>query len=397
LTVQDTGNLEWFAVGPNTDHRVILIGPVGTTLDSTYSTDPDPTGGLPPGTTPSDFPVGFFSSQVHGLTPGQHITVTMVLGLLPGEAVNQYWKFGSPGLDAQGNRLPKQWYRFSPYDPITDTGADINGDEIILHLVDGGRGDDDLTADGVIMDPGGPAFVTAADLSLDMRAAPDHGATGHDLTFTLTVTNRSTVPAPGVVVTDPLPAGVAFVSATSSQGACTFNGGSVLCSLGTLASGASAMIRVVLRPIAPGPVTNTARVAGALFDPVASDNVATATTLAVPAHPLPRFVTTLYNEILGRFPEPQGLAYWVGRLKARSSPYRVARAIFDSREHRRLVRQHLDPRIPLRRAFLDAVRAERSHDQSQGQGQGRRAASPVTPERTGGRGGGGPAASAPAR
>jgi hypothetical protein len=71
-------------------------------------------------------------------------------------------------------------------------------------------------------------------------------------------------------------------------------------------------------------------------------------------------VTALYDEILDRFPQPQGLAYWLGRLKAGSSRHHVARAIFDSREHRGLVRQHLDRRNPLRRAFLDAVLAERS-------------------------------------
>jgi uncharacterized repeat protein (TIGR01451 family) len=192
---------------------------------------------------------------------------------------------------------------------------------------------------------------------------------GRELTFTLTVTNRSAIPAPGLVVTDPLPAGVAFVSAASGQGACMFNGNSLLCSLGTLARGASATIRIVVRPTAPGPVTNTARISGALLDLVGSDNVATATALAVPARRLPRFVTTLYNEILDRFPEPHGLAYWVGRLQARVRPRRVARAIFDSREHRRLVRQNLDREVPLRRAFLDAVHTERSHDQSQGQGR----------------------------
>jgi hypothetical protein len=80
----------------------------------------------------------------------------------------------------------------------------------------------------------------------------------------------------------------------------------------------------------------------------------------VPAGPRQRFVTALYAEILDRFPEPQGLAYWVGRLKARESRHRVARAMFASREHHKLVRQHLAPRIPLRRAFLDAVHAERS-------------------------------------
>src|SRR5262245_57934299 len=140
--------------------------------------------------------------------------------------------------------------------------------------------------------------------------------------------NHSAVAAPDVVVTDPLPAGVAFVSAASSQGSCVFDDKSVLSRLGTLAPGASATIRVVLRPTAAGPVINTARISGALSDRVPGHAVASAIALALPARPRPRFVTALYDEILDRFPEPQGLAYWVGRLKAGSSRHRVARAIF---------------------------------------------------------------------
>ena len=33
----------------------------------------------------------------------------------------------------------------------------INGNVITLHFVDGKRGDDDLTADGIVIDIGGPA------------------------------------------------------------------------------------------------------------------------------------------------------------------------------------------------------------------------------------------------
>jgi hypothetical protein len=36
------------------------------------------------------------------------------------------------------------------------TGAVINGNEITLHLVDGKRGDHDLTANGEIVEPGAP-------------------------------------------------------------------------------------------------------------------------------------------------------------------------------------------------------------------------------------------------
>jgi uncharacterized repeat protein (TIGR01451 family) len=281
--------------------------------------------------------------------------VKIGLHLLAGEAVTQYWKFGSPGPG-----LPEQWYLFSPYDPATDTGAEINGDNIILHFVDGQHGDDDHTADGVIMDPGALIIVKAGDLSLGLRAAPDRVIVGQDVTFTLAVTNRSAVPAPGVVATDPLPTNVAFVSAASSQGTCVIRDGSLVCDLGTLPAGASATIRLVLRPTAPGSVTDTARVSGTLSDASVSDNVAAATVVAWPARRPPRFVTALYDVILDRFPEPHGLAYWVGRLRARVPRRGVARAILDSREHRRLVRQHPGPRLPLRRAFLDAVRDERS-------------------------------------
>ena len=45
------------------------------------------------------------------------------------------------------------------YDDRT-TGAEFDGNVITLHFVDGERGDHDLTADGIIDDPGGPAFVS---------------------------------------------------------------------------------------------------------------------------------------------------------------------------------------------------------------------------------------------
>ena len=46
------------------------------------------------------------------------------------------------------------WYEFL-YDGAT--GAEILSDRIVLHFVDGERGDHDLAANGSILDPGGPA------------------------------------------------------------------------------------------------------------------------------------------------------------------------------------------------------------------------------------------------
>jgi uncharacterized delta-60 repeat protein/uncharacterized repeat protein (TIGR01451 family) len=330
--------------------------------DQVTLSDPDPSGGFPPGTTMADFPYGFFSFEVHGVSPGQHVTLVL-LPLVPlGNSPKQYWKFGSPGRDARGIPLPKQWYPFS-YDPVTDTGAEIIGDEIILHLVDGQRGDDDLTADGVIQDPGGLAIVTPRDVSLSMKAVPDPVSPGRKptfaLTFTTTATNRSAIAAPGLVVTDSLPAGVAFVSATCDLGTCVFDGSAVVWSLGTLGPGASAAIRLILRPIRFGPVTNTATLSGASVDPSRGNPVATATASSLPAGRLDRFVTTLYVEILDRFPGPHDQAHWVGRIKSGVDPRGVARALYGSREHRLLVRQHLAPLIPPGWSYLVAVRAAR--------------------------------------
>ena len=45
--------------------------------------------------------------------------------------------------------------------------ADPGIERIILHFVDGQRGDDDLTANGQIVDPGGPALQTLPALASD--------------------------------------------------------------------------------------------------------------------------------------------------------------------------------------------------------------------------------------
>ena len=82
-----------------------------------------------------------------------------------------------------------------------------------------------------------------------------------------------------------------------------------------------------------------------------------------PSNPItdPRvaFVTTLYNEILDRGTEPRGLQFWLGTLAAGISDARVARAIWDSPEHRNDLRAGGRPPIRLAQAFFDASRAER--------------------------------------
>jgi uncharacterized repeat protein (TIGR01451 family) len=129
------------------------------------------------------------------------------------------------------------------------------------------------------------AVSGGADLSITKADAPDPVALGGNLTYTLTVTNNGPDPSSDSTVSDPLPAGVAFVSATSSQGSCSQSGGTVTCTLGALAVGSSATIEIVVtvNPTAVGPLSDTATVTGAEPDPVASNNAATAeTAISVP-------------------------------------------------------------------------------------------------------------------
>ena len=72
--------------------------------------------------------------------------------------------------------------------------------------------------------------------------------------------------------------GVRFVSATASQGPCLGVAGLVACNPGTLASGATATVTIVVVPRARGTLLSQAYVWSGVTDPNPADNQATATT-----------------------------------------------------------------------------------------------------------------------
>jgi uncharacterized repeat protein (TIGR01451 family) len=126
--------------------------------------------------------------------------------------------------------------------------------------------------------PGPAPWEGEADLSIAKSDSRDPVPTGRTLTYRLTVTNNGLDAAFNVLVTDTLPPGVDFVSATPSQGSCGRFGGVISCSLAGMVVGATATVDVVVTPRSAGLITNTASVSASTGDPVGGNNTATETT-----------------------------------------------------------------------------------------------------------------------
>jgi uncharacterized repeat protein (TIGR01451 family) len=115
-------------------------------------------------------------------------------------------------------------------------------------------------------------IVAQADLSLTASAAPEPVGVGSNLVYSISITNRGPNAASGVVVSNHIPAGVAFISAT---GGTTLSGGVLLVNLGSLANGAVTNAQVIVQPTAAGKLTNLFQVFASTSDPVPTNNSAT--------------------------------------------------------------------------------------------------------------------------
>jgi large repetitive protein len=80
------------------------------------------------------------------------------------------------------------------------------------------------------------AVQPLVDLKLTKIASNPTPAAGGPVTYTLTLANHGPSPATGTTITDPLPAGLSFVSANAGQGSCSAAAQAVTCQLGTLAA-----------------------------------------------------------------------------------------------------------------------------------------------------------------
>src|SRR5207249_5358188 len=118
-------------------------------------------------------------------------------------------------------------------------------------------------------------LVSQADIGIAKVASSGTVTVGSNVDFTITVTNSGPSNATGAQVTDQLPAGLSFVSATPSAG--TYSSGTGVWNIGGLASGGSQTLTITATVTTTGSLTNTAtKTAETETDPNAGNDSASA-------------------------------------------------------------------------------------------------------------------------
>ncbi len=146
--------------------------------------------------------------------------------------------------------------------------------------------------------------VPRADLSISLSDSPDPVQINSDLTYTIVIRNLGPSMASGIVVTNPLPPGTVFVSATVPSGTYTNSNGTLIfypedliapTSLRHLST--TETIIVVVRPTIAGIITNVVTVTSAINDPFKANNTASVKTqVELPALALTAAATGLSME-----------------------------------------------------------------------------------------------------
>jgi uncharacterized repeat protein (TIGR01451 family) len=124
-----------------------------------------------------------------------------------------------------------------------------------------------------------------ASVAVGLVASASSVLVGQGLIYIATITNSGPSAAPDVTLTDSLPAGLSFVSATASNGTSpTISGSTLTAALGTLASGASVSVQINVTPVqaAVPTVTNSVSVSSTASNPNPSGASASVTTNVAP-------------------------------------------------------------------------------------------------------------------
>jgi uncharacterized repeat protein (TIGR01451 family) len=138
----------------------------------------------------------------------------------------------------------------------------------------GGDPNNSSVASGLLDEP--VTIPQQADLALSKTVSNPTPNVGNTISYTVTLTDKGPDAATNAQVTDLLPAGVTFVSAAPSQ---AYNPATGIWTVGTVNVGTPQTLVIQARIVSASQSTNTATISHSdQFDPVTSNNTASATT-----------------------------------------------------------------------------------------------------------------------
>jgi uncharacterized repeat protein (TIGR01451 family) len=135
-----------------------------------------------------------------------------------------------------------------------------------------------------------------ADLAVSQTDAPDPVYAGESLTYDINVENSDYLTATNVILTDIIPLGALFISATPGQGTCSPST-PVICTLGDLPVGSNVAVEVIVEPQLSGQATNTVTVSTSAIDIDPNNNTAIETTTVQPAADLQLSLTDVPDPV----------------------------------------------------------------------------------------------------
>jgi uncharacterized repeat protein (TIGR01451 family) len=169
---------------------------------------------------------------------------------------------------------------------FTVTAGTAPGTVIVNSITVGSAVTDPTSANNTATTNTNVTSPSQADLSISKSASPDPVAQGNTLVYSITVSNNGPASAASVVMTDPLPSAVTYISSSATQGTCSQASGTVTCNIGTMSNGQIVTITINVTATTfsdSSYAVNTASVSSSTSDPDNTNNSATFTsTIAAP-------------------------------------------------------------------------------------------------------------------
>jgi uncharacterized repeat protein (TIGR01451 family) len=137
-------------------------------------------------------------------------------------------------------------------------------------------------------------IAPAVNLAVSLVPTPPTVLSGHDLTFTASVTNTGPSTATNVVLHLPLGTELTFVECSTTQGSTNSSSAQLTASLGAINPGSSATVTVVVIPVIPGTLTETTSVTSSEYQITPQSLTATATATVLESAGMFQFSSATY-------------------------------------------------------------------------------------------------------